>query len=264
MKRNAIIAGFVVVLLGALVGFYVIRKNGTKEPVAEESSKKRIVEPTNVISQEERPYLAIVPEADGRRITIKVSSIRKPATETEYTVEYQTGTLVQGFQGLLKLDSIPASETSLMGSCSAGGACTYHTDIKGGDLTTRFIGPENYSLKTEWKYFENKARESEFSSSDGKFQITLKALSSIKYLIIGQSSGVPEGYDGVIASEPYFLEASSSLKGEAELSIRSSQEGELTIIGWTGDTWKVFDTTQDGKMASATVDLLPLYVVITK
>lgn len=262
MKRNVIIAGVLVVLVGALIGFFVIRKNGTKEPVAEETSKKRIVEPTNIIPQEERPYLAIIPEADGRRITIEVNSIRKPATETEYTVEYQTGTLVQGFQGLLKLDSIPAAETNLMGSCSAGGACTYHTDIKGGELTTRFIGTENYSLKTEWKYFENKARENEFSSGDGKFQITSKALSQIKYIIIGQSSGVPEGYDGSIASEPYFLETSSDLKGEAELSIRASQEGQLTIIGWTGTAWETFDTTQDGKLASATVDLLPLYVVV--
>jgi len=264
MKRNAIIAGIVVVLLGSLIGFFLMRKNGTKEMVVEESSKRRIVEPTNVIPQEERPYLSIKPESDGRRITIAVNSIRKPATEAEYTVEYQTGTLVQGFQGLAKLDSLPSSDTNLMGSCSAGGACTYHTDIKGGELTTRFIGPENYSLKTEWKYFENKTKESDFSSGDGKFQITSKALAQIKYLIIGQSSGIPEGYDGTIASEPYFIEASSSLKGEADLTIRASSEGTLGILGWDGSSWQKFDTTQDGKMASATVDLLPLYVVVTE
>jgi len=262
MKRNVIIAGIVMVLVGALIGFFVIRKNSVKEPVAEQSSKKRIVEPTNVIPQEERPYLAIIPEADGRRITIEVNSIRKPASEAEYTVEYQTGTLVQGFQGLLKLDSIPAAETNLMGSCSAGGACTYHTDIKGGELTTRFIGDENYSLKTEWKYFENKAKETEFSSGDGKFQIASKDLSKVRYIIIGQSSGVPEGYDGSIASEPYFLETSTDLKGQAEISIRASQEGTLAILGWTGSAWESFDTTQEGKMASATVELLPLYVVV--
>jgi len=65
-------------------------------------------------------------------------------------------------------------------------------------------------------------------------------------------------------SNPYSLSASSTLTGTAELNIRAQEEGQLTIAGWDGEAWQTFETTSDGKMASAEVALMPLYVVIAE
>ncbi|MDA1079315.1 MAG: hypothetical protein O2840_01335 [bacterium] len=262
MKKPVIaIVGVVLLIIGGVI-FWRMRPVAKTETTA--PAKKRIVQPVNIIPQEERPYIAISPQADGRNITITVDSVKKSASEVEYELEYQAGTLLQGAFGSIALSDTPATEKILLGSCSAGGACTYHEDVKGGSLTTTFGGSEDYSLKTDWKYIDNKAKEKSFSSKDGKFQIAAAELAKARYLIIGNASGVPEGFDGKIASEPYSLELSSSLTGEAKLSIRATSEETLTILGWNGSTWKSFDTTQEDKLATATVTLMPLYVVVTK
>lgn len=263
-KRMLLFGSIGLVLVLAVVGFVMIRRSSgtpTEEPT---SNKKRIVEPVNVIPATERPYLSLLPLADGRNIKILVSALQKPATEVEYELEYQAGTLLQGAFGSFDINSLPSSEQILLGSCSAGGACTYHQDVKGGSLLTRFVGPENYSLKTEWKYIDNSSKEKEHSSKDGKFQIVSDALARVRYIVISQSSGVPSGYKGSLASEPYALATSSSVSGTAELTIRAQEEGELSIIGWDGSSWQTFDSTQDGKMVTASVDLLDLYVVVSQ
>lgn len=262
MKKSVIaIVGILILIIGGVIFWRM--KPSTETEVAT-PTKKRIVQPVNIIPQEERPYISISPQADGRNVTIAVESVKKAADEVEYELEYQAGTLLQGAFGSIDLSSTPATEKILLGSCSAGGACTYHEDVKGGSLTTTFGGAEDYSLKTDWKYIDNSAKESSFSSKDGKFQIEATALTKTRYLIIGNASGIPEGYEGKIASEPYSLELSSSITGEATLSIRAASEESLTILGWSGTSWESFETTQDGKLATATVSVLPLYVVVTQ
>ncbi|NCN06412.1 MAG: hypothetical protein GW946_01035 [Candidatus Pacebacteria bacterium] len=260
-KPLALIIGLIIV---AIAGTLFWRLRPKAEPEAVVAEKKRIVQPANIIPQEDRPYIAISPESDGKNITIAIDSIKKAATTVEYELEYQAGTLLQGAFGAIQLDTLPAREKILLGSCSAGGACTYHQDVRGGSLTTTFAGQEDYSLKTEWKYFENKAKESSFSSRDGKFQIEAKSLAQARYLIISQASGIPKGYDGKIISEPYSLQASSNLTGEGELSIRTNSEETASILGWNGTAWETYPTNQDGKTATATVPMVQLYVVIAK
>jgi len=263
MKKTHLVLGGVLLLVVVVAVLFWRSKPASQEEKAS-PEKKRIVQPVNIIPQAERPYIAISPLADGRNITITINALQKPATEVEYELEYQAGTLLQGAFGSLQLTALPAEEKILLGSCSAGGACTYHEDVRGGSLTTNFIGQESYGIKTEWKYLDNKAKETSFSSKDGKFQINSKALAKVRYLIISQASGVPKGLEGTIASEPYSLELSSSTTGEATISIRATSEDALTIVGWDGSDWKSFPTTQEGKLATTTVPLLPLYVAITQ
>ncbi|OGJ16620.1 MAG: hypothetical protein A2632_00975 [Candidatus Pacebacteria bacterium RIFCSPHIGHO2_01_FULL_46_16] len=262
MKKLLFALIAIVILIVAAVLFWRLRPASQSEPAPAE--KKRIVQPVNIIPQEERPYLSISPEADGKNILITVHTLKNTATEVEYELEYQAGTLLQGAFGALSLATLPASEKILLGSCSAGGACTYHADVKGGTLTTNFIGQTDYSLKTEWKFIDNKAKETSFSSKDGKFQLKAIALAKVRYLVLSQASGIPDGYPGKLVSEPYSLELSAPTTGEAEISIRATSEDVLTILGWNGSAWKSFPTTQADKVASATVSLLPLYVVVVQ
>ncbi|HEX7017439.1 MAG TPA: hypothetical protein VF209_00835 [Patescibacteria group bacterium] len=264
-KQQLIIAGVVVALLLIVGGGFAFMKMSGDKPAeqTQDEKKKKVSQPVNVIPVEERPYLRIVP-VDGRNLDLVAEVIKKPADLLEYELEYQAGTLLQGAFGELELDSLPATTRILLGSCSAGGACTYHEDVKGGSLVTRYAGENEYALKQEWRYLENTARDTGVSSKDAKFQLEAPGLAQQRVIIVFNSPGYPEGLTGTPVSDPYSLETMGTLSGEGELTMRANEEGDLTIMGWDGSTWNEFETTVDGKEAKATVDLMKLYVVVKK
>ena len=264
-KKNKNILIIVGVVLLIIVGgiFAMSRGNKTQTTDEDRSLKKRkISEPVNIIDVSERPYIVIKPNSDGRNLTIEVDALKKDASEMEYELEYKSGSLQQGVFGSLSLASLPASTKQLMGSCSAGGSCTYHEDVTGGSLVTRFIANENYALKTEWRYIENKDTETQMGSTDAKFQLTSDELSDVTIAIIGDSSGLPEEVSGDIVSAPYFLATVPSVSGTAELTMRANEEGDLKIMGWNGSEWVEFEGTVEGKTITAEVELMQAYVVV--
>lgn len=266
MKKSLPIVLVGIALVLGIIGFFVYKS--TQKPSettqTEPEKKKKISEPLNAIPEDQRPYLAVEPVADGRNILVKVFELKKPASETEYELEYQAGSLLQGAFGAIQLTSVPAEAKVLLGSCSAGGACTYHEDVRGGTIITRFKGEENYALKQDWKYIDNKAKDTEFSSKDAKFQIASAALKGVRYLTITNSPGYPGKPEGTVVSEHYAISTGSELQGTAKISIRARETGSLKIMGWDGKTWTAFPTTlasDDDKMAQAEVKLMPLYIV---
>lgn len=262
-KKIIAIVGVVLLVIG--VGVFLKTKMKSEEPAEETKMQKtKITEPLNVIDVSERPYVIISPNSDGRNITISVNEVKKDADEVDYELEYQSGSLLQGVFGSIDLSSLPGSTQQLLGSCSAGGACTYHEDVTGGHLTTRFVGDENYALKSEWKYIENTESETELSSRDAKFQMTSDELESVNLAVVFNSPGYPEEVEGTIVSDPYSLQTSPSVDGEASLTMRASEEGDLVIMGWNGSEWVEFEGEVDGKSITADVEILELYVVVSR
>lgn len=255
------------ILAGVLVvgGVLAIRGYLSPQSGLGGSKKRRLSLPTNIIEIAERPYLVIKPLADGRNLEISILNLKKDAKEMDYELEYQAGTLLQGAFGNIDLAKIPATAKILLGSCSAGGACTFHEDVQGGSLLTRYIGGEDdYALKSDWKYIDNAKRGSEFSSKDAKFQIDSKDLTRQRFLVIFNTPGLPEGLESTPVSEPYSLATSGVLKGDADLTMRAMEEGELKIAGYDADTeeWTIFEGEVEGKMIVAEVELMDLYVVV--
>lgn len=265
MKKPHLIAlGVVGLLIVAVVGVLALR-NGKSSTATDEPTKKQKIEaPVNVIPVSERPYVQIAPVADGRNIQLIVKALNKPATEVEYELEYQAGTLLQGIFGLIELGDVPAQVTELLGSCSAGGKCSYHEDVKGGTLLLSFAGPETYAVKQDWKYIDNAAGDTQVSSKDAKFQLESEDIADQRYVVIYNTPGLPEPVEGTIASDPYSLAVSSTLSGTGTLTMRASQEGNLKIMGWDGEAWQDFGGTVEEKMVSAEVDLMELYVVVAQ
>lgn len=266
MNKKMLGIGAAVLIVLVLLGGGLYYVFGSKPTVAEDTSKnkKRVSEPENILPVAERPVIYLAPQADGRNIDIIIQEVKKAATDAEYTLEYQTGTLVQAQENVISLASLPITETVFLGTCSAGGKCSYHEDIPGGSLRTRFAGDQSYVLKSDWKYIDNKAEESAFSSKDAFFQIESTDLADQRYLIIFNGPGYPAGLEGTPASDPYVLQGSNSLSGKANLTLRASQEGALSIMGWDGEEWKEFTGTVDGKSVTAEVDVMPLYIAVTK
>lgn len=243
--------GLTMIGLGLLIAIgvtYAVAKMMSKEetPVVEEPVKKKVAEPLNVIPVAERPVLYIVPRADGRNIELVLDQLNKPATEVEYEIEYQAGSLLQGVFGNLELPSFPSQKTLLMGSCSAGGACTYHTDVKGGTILTRFSGGEsNYALKQDWRYIDNTDKAETLASRDAKLAVTSDGLKSTRYVIITNSPGHPADLPGELISDVYVLRSSTPIRGDLTVSIRANEEGGGKIVAWNGSKWLTLDTTPD-------------------
>lgn len=266
MNRKMMTIGAVILVVLALLGggLYYVFGNKTQTTEEQTKNKKRVSEPENILPVAERPVIYLIPKADGHNIDIIINEVKKAATDAEYTLEYQTGTLVQAQENVISLASLPITETVFLGTCSAGGKCTYHEDIPGGSLRTRFAGDQSYVLKSDWKYVDNKAKETAVSSKDAFFQIDSKELAKQAYIIIFNGPGYPEGLTGTPVSDPYVIQGSSALSGTANLTVRATQEGNLTLMGWDGKEWHEFKGTVDGKSVTAEVELMPLYIVVTK
>lgn len=271
-KKQIIIIGIVLALLATAVAVTLaIRARGGEEEVVEEPTRRRISEPVNVIPVSERPYVSILPIPDNNHLTIRIFEVNKPATEADYVLEYQSGSSLKGAEGLIDVGDLPASEQIFLGTCSAGGACTYDRDITGGNLLLRFTGDESYAVKTNWRYIENTDRSDEIASWDAKFQLQSDSIATARYLVVFNSPGIPPGLEALMedGQEPeliadhYALSASSNLNGTAEVMIRTEQESETaTVVGYNGSDWISFETEVDGKEVRAEVEFVELYTVI--
>ncbi len=251
-------------LLLAIVAFFFIQRQ-FQQPAAKtitQPKKRKLSQPLNVIPLQKRPYLSISPEVDGHHLVIHIDHLVKGAASAEYELEYQTGSMLQGAFGEIQLAQLPARETVFLGSCSAGGACTYHENIKGGSLLTRFKGEHNYALKSDFRFYETqKMTDTTFASRDAKFRLTSTDLIKNKYVIIFNGAGIPKAdkLKGEILSDPFIIAVSGHLKGDAsELSILTRQPGATAIAGWDGQNWRYFPVKTN--VGSKTIDLknLPL------
>ena len=255
-----------VVLIAGSIVFIKSRKSSPSVVSDASTQKHHISDPVNVIAVGERPYMQVLPK-DIHNVAIMVNDVKKPATSAEYEIEYQTDSSLQGAQGTFSLSPLPASTKNiLLGSCSAGGACTYHKNVQGGTILTKFTGgTENYTLKTEWNYIDNTAKDSKFSSKDAKFQLTSTDLSSEKLLVIYNSPGYPAGLSGTPESDPYTLDGITPYKGKGTLQMRANDLlASASIMGWDGKAWHEFVGKVDGKSVTADVDLMQLYIVLKK
>lgn len=254
----------VIVLIAAGVGVYAMtKKKAEPQQTAQTPEKKKKISQFNVIPVNERPYVEISPTAGGRNIMLTIAELKKPADAVEYELEYQAGELLQGAFGEIPLASLPATKDILLGSCSAGGACTYHKDVQGGSLVTRFSGANEYALKNDWRYIENTKKEKTAASKDAKFQIESAELAKQPVLIITNTPGYPGTLPGTAISDVYGLSAAAPLTGKVSVTIRANEDATGAKLAlWDGSQWTTVAGTADEKMFTADATFAKAFVVI--
>jgi hypothetical protein len=271
MKKNLpmpMIAGAVLVVLLLLAGgVFAFSKMSAKKTQDQASAsakpKKKRNDPINVIAVSDRPYMTITP--GGKNVIVAVEEVKKQATDVDYELEYQSGELLEGAFGALQLQGGKASKEILLGSCSAGGACTYHKDVRGGTLLGRFAGPENYAVKSDWNYIENKAKNTLFKSRDEKFKLTSKDLGKQSVVIVYNSPGYPKTPEGTVISDVYSVTTASGVTGTGSVSISLNEDAaNATIMGWDGSSWQAMSTKVSNKTATADGNLFNVYLVTKK
>jgi hypothetical protein len=289
-QRWALIGGGVLTVLLVLVGGVAAWKfsgSGTPEPTPTPAKKKKVAEVLNAIAVADRPYVKIIPGGGGTNITIGLEEIKKPAQEAEYEIEYRAGSLVKGAFGSLNVTSVPSVADVLLGSCSTGGKCTYDTDVKGGSLTLRFKGGEDYALKSEWIYIDNAKRsrthafaQPKAGSADSSsltttgagedataleeiFTIDAASLAQQRFIILYQSPGFPKTVTGEVVGGPMVVSGVSAITGTAKVTftLPSSAAG-TKIMAWDGAKWNELTSTVSENKISAEGPAAGVYVVV--
>lgn len=265
-QKMMIIGGILAVILVGLVGFgiytFTQKKPATTTADATPKKKKKL-ENYNVIAVEERPFITITPSDGGKNILLNVISLKKPAESVEFELEYQAGELLQGAFGQLPLTSLPSQKDILLGSCSAGGKCTYHTEVQGGTIVTRFSGTNEYALKNDWRYIEIKNKEKTAGSKDAKFQVESPEIAKQKYLIVTNSPGYPGTLPGTPISDIYVLSATSKMTGDVTVTIRGTEDASTAKLAvYDGTNWKTVTGKAADKSLTATAPFSEAYVLV--
>lgn len=230
-------------------------------------TRPKIEEPVNIVPIEERAYTTLEILRNGQKPLGKELNLTvadsKEADTIEYELEYQAGTSVQGGVGTIfpSKDTAPYEVRILLGSCSAGGACSYHEGVKGGTILLRFKGSQVGNLKGEWSYYVPN-NNGKYSSRDGKFQIDASDLES-GYTIISQTMGVPKVVNGEILAGPYHLDSTAKAKNNMSLTMRLNDEADkVKLLMWNGKSYKTIAGKVDGKTLTANINSLGTYLVV--
>jgi len=217
-------------------GFFL---SGCLSKKAEKSVERpKIQETVNTVPVDKRPY-SVLSFSDsgrfpaGRELKLEIAD-GKNAASIEYELEYQAGTLVQAGIGSInpKGEKLPLSRDILLGSCSAGGACSYNEDVKGGTLLLRFKGSDIGNLKGEWNYYLPK-NDGKLASRDAKFQLDAPKLKN-SYVLIAQTLGLPAKINGEVKAGPYHLETTADGTGDMQLTMRLNEESATAVL-WMWD-----------------------------
>lgn len=241
-------------------GVWAFTRKPQVEIVAPPSKKPK--KAVNVIPLEERPYVSIQPLQARNMLEVTIHDLKKAAKSVEITLEYDRNKgVLDAVLNSFALDKTPLVEQMFLGSKSAGGATTFHDDVIGGTVTLDF-SDDDYTLEVPWRYDDTKTSYDALSTTDGKFQITFeKPLKATKVLVM-QSPGLPIETDGKVLSGPYFVGMVGSLpENTAEVKLRLSEESSsATIYGLDGGKWVKYETTTDGKTATAKGKLVSTYI----
>lgn len=244
--RSFLVIAVLVLSSVALSGCWK-KKNNNEQPAPSPVVQEKV----NTIDLALRPYVTLKPTNKGRSLILTLQKLNTPAQKGEFEVEYQSGTLLQGFGGRLNLEKLPDVQEFLLGSCSAGGKCSYSEDVTGGVLTLRFTDAEKFTLKNEWSFLENTEKATTITSRDAKFVLSGQGLANVSHWVVLQSPGYPAPVEKPL-SAVYAPAGLSAPRGGLKVSIRLNEDVSTAMIwGWDGKAYRPLKTTVTDKTASA-------------
>src|SRR4030042_3412836 len=258
MKKKLTIILIIIGVLLVVGGIFLI-KGRNKDQNADESQqdqKKTLETPL-----EDRPYIVLIPRADGKEFTLEISRIKNAKT-IEYELVYESQGLSRGVIGSVELSSgeTEVSRKLLLGTCSRD-VCKYDEGVEQGSLTLRFRGTEG-TRKFETSFHLQQGGK-ELTSIDNNFKLAGKFAANTFYLTM-PTIGLPEKVEGKVLAESYgiFTAGSSSAKNSALTMVLSetSTSAKLFLFDGTSSTEQT-GAKIEGNNLTATVNSLGTFFV---
>ncbi|MBU2577262.1 hypothetical protein KKA69_00350 [Patescibacteria group bacterium] len=270
MKKIFII-GIPIVLLIALVIFF-LSGLGKKKQAAPDNSffEEPIAIPTRPIEEymNERPYVSLVPTADGHWVTLEIKRIAKGFSKIEYDLLYYADAEGSRIERGISTGGLPVelsgseySKKVLFGSASCTtGICKYRYDenVNEGSFSLKLVGSSVEKYDTTYRIQKSKEAAEGFTAGDEDFSFKSNSVASGLYLTIS-TIGVPAVLpNGVVAkSVPYGIFPAITAKGTVAFKTNLT---EGNIYSYNGKNWQKLTT----KIASgeATAETSGAYLFI--
>ena len=207
MKKNLTIILVLIAILAVVVGVFLVIRGRNRNKIVD----KEVQEPTTLETPlVDRPFVVLIPRADGKEFTMEISRIKNTKT-IEYELVYLSQGLSRGVIGSIETNGeTNVSRKMLLGSCSKD-VCKYDEGVEEGTLTLRFRGTDGVRKFTA--DFHLQQGKQDLVSMDGKFKLNGK-FSSTTYYLTMSTIGLPEEITAKVVGGPYgiFTAGSSTVK----------------------------------------------------
>jgi len=265
--------GIIILLVLAVIALGVFGfKKITGRPAAVPAEPTPIPEPPIEESIGERPFVSLLPTADGHWVTLEVENLPKGTKGLEYDLIYLAeveGSKIErgvttGGKPIDLEGSLEYRKKMLFGSASCTtGVCKYKYDenVTEGSLALKVIGAETVKYETAYRLQRGAEAKTEgFSAGDGNFRLTATNLPAKTLYLTTSTIGVPTPLPvGVIPkSVPYGT--FPSLSGKVEVAFKTDLTDPV-IYAYAGRTWQKLTTTVKDGEAVATATNASIFIL---
>jgi hypothetical protein len=258
MKKNLTIILIIVAVILIVSGIFLIKGKDKNQKTNEnqQDQKKTLETPL-----EDRPYVVLIPRADGNEFTLEISRIKNAKT-IEYELVYESQGLSRGVIGSVEISSgeTEVSRKLLLGSCSKD-VCKYDEGVEQGSLTLRFRGAEG-TRKFETS-FHLQQGDKELTTVDESFKLAGKFAATTFYLTM-PTIGLPEKTENKVIAGPFgvFTAGSTTAKGSAlSLVLSESPSSSKLFLFDGGKSTEQSGAKTEGQNLTAAVDSLGTFFV---
>lgn len=153
--KNKTAIFFIIGALVLIIITVVMITTGKNKKTPVNNTQNTKVESELVLSDNQKPYISLTPQADGHRLNLKISNIPESIKEIEYDLIYtakdENIEIEKGVGGTAKIEGTSMDRELLLGteSCTSGCKYKYDEGITGGTLSLSFITADGQSASYE-------------------------------------------------------------------------------------------------------------------
>ncbi len=220
---------------------------GKKAPQEEAKTTQRII---NQLEINQRPFVALFPHPTGKLLTLMID---KPGDipEAKLEIEYLSGNSLKGGRATVEFPTdLPYTRSFLLGTCSAGGSCSFDEDLSTGTVKTNFtLGDNLHVLKDTFVFIDG-----ETSTSDLRLKFDPQSpLTGIQ--ILAFTHGYLGQTDLEVTQPGVLITSSNSRDIAGQLSIKAPQAQKLYY--YNGQEYQEIEAQKEGQYLVADIDLSP-------
>ncbi len=155
------------------------------------------------LSADQKPYISLIPRADGHLLTLKIDRIPEDFVEIEYEVLYlatdQGIEIEKGLGDTIKVDSPSIERELLLGTESCTHGCKYKYDegITGGTVTLTLVSKDSQVTTYESKFTllsgAQIKQQSKLDLPSENFEISALPTNKAEYFVLLKNYGIPKG-----------------------------------------------------------------------
>lgn len=237
MRRTLVILAVLGSLLGLVVVvlFIVLHNRGGSQLAPVENNQRQLI---NALPFKDRPFVALFPHSTGKLITMYIAN-KNNSQNISVEIEYLSGNALKGGRSSINNGTtFPYSQAFLLGSCSAGGKCSFDKEITTGDIKTKLDqSGVSHILKSNYTFITATSN----ATTDQKMSFT-PAANLKQQLILGGSHGYMGDLTQEAVFEPVVLTSDSPDTIKGTLKIVASDATK--ILFFDGESYSEVPATK--------------------